>query len=97
MLLSICGGCEKVYPARNILINSMTVTHDDSYMRRSAFFKIPLLAQGLTRLLTMLFHTIVLSWVIELPFRNSRADWKISEVTNSYKWTIYHRSGKFCC
>ena len=97
MLLSICGGCEKVYPARNILMNSMAVTHDDSYMRLSAFFKIPLLAQGLTRLLTMLFHTIVLSWVIELSFRNSRADWKISEVTNSYKWTIYHRSGKFCC
>ena len=41
--------------------------------------KILLLAQGLPRLLTMLFHTIVLSCVIELPFRNSRADWKISK------------------
>ena len=61
MLLSIYGGCEKVYPARNILMNSMAVNHDDSYMRLSAFFKIPLLAQGLTRLLIMLFHTIVLS------------------------------------
>ena len=78
-------------------MNSMAVTHDDSYIHLSAFFKILLLAQGFTRLLTMLFHTIVLSWVIELPFRNSRADWKISKVTNSYKWAIYHRSGKFCC
>ena len=70
-------------------MNSMAVTHVDSYIRLSAFFKIPLLAQGLARLLTMLFHTIVLSWVIELPFRNSRADWKISEVANSYKMGRY--------
>ena len=61
-------------------MNSMAVTHGDSYVRLSAFLKIPLLAQELTRLLTMLFHTIVLSWVIELPFRNSRADWKISKL-----------------
>ena len=78
-------------------MNLMAVTHDDSYICLSAFFKIPLLAQGLPRLLTMLFHTIVPSWVIEVPFRNSRADWKISEVTKSYNRAIYHRSGKFCC
>ena len=70
-------------------MNSMAVTHDDSYIRLSASFKILLLAKGLPRLLNMLFHTIVLSWVIELPFRNFRADWKTSEVTNSYKWAIY--------
>ena len=71
-------------------MNSMAVTHDDSYICLSAFFKIPLLAQGFPGLLTMLFHIIVSSWVIEVPFRNSRVDWKISEVTNSYngRYTI---------
>ena len=68
-------------------MNLMAVTHDDSYIRLSAFFKIPLLAQGLPRLLTMLFHTIVPSWVIEIPFRNSRADWKIFEVISG-RYTI---------
>ena len=69
-------------------MNSMAITHDNRYIHLSAFFKILLLAQELPRLLTMLFHTIVLSWVIDLPFRNSRADWKISKFAHSYMLAI---------
>ena len=40
-------------------MNSMAVTHDDRYIRLSAFFKIPLLAKGLPRLLTMRLTGVV--------------------------------------
>ena len=48
-------------------------------IRISVFFKISLLARGLSGLLTVLFHTIFLGLIVEIPFENSRADLKISE------------------
>ena len=65
-------------------MNSTAVHSRHPHIHFSAFFKISLLAWRLPGLLTVLFHTIVLGWIVEIPFGNSRANSKISKFTHSY-------------
>ena len=71
--------CEKVQQARNAWMN-LTVGH--SWQYNICPLTSCCWAQGLPVLLTVLFHTIVLGWIMEIPFRNSRADSKIPKFTH---------------
>ena len=70
--------CEEVQE-----FDSQSLTMNTIYICLSASFKILLLASGLPGLLIVLFHTIVLGWIVEIPFGNSRVDSKMSEFMDS--------------
>ena len=74
---------KKVQLARKAQINLTACYSWQHNIGLSAFFKILLLAKGLSGLFILLFCTIVLGWIVEIPFENSRADLKISEFTHS--------------